>query len=186
MTKGMKQAIQYAALCVVMLCMTVGAAAADNDAAGGTKTEFTWGAAMGGSTDLTCGDMSTIDFEMSAGLRRGWISFLGAGVEADIMVGNSNRSFPFFAELRTSFTERPTVVFMDVKMGACLNYIENIQQTGLYSFAGAGFNLAHTEKVSSYITVGYTFRQRRNINTSETTIACPDLHYATVKFGVCF
>lgn len=120
-------------------------------------------------------------------MRRGWINFLGIGAEADIMVSNSCRSFPLFAELRTNFTDRPTLAFWDIKLGASLNYLEhNHQQTGIYGFTGAGFNLARSSKFASFILLGYTFRQRRKVVGHEMAHDFHDLHYATVKIGVSF
>mgnify|MGYP007103219125 CR=1 FL=1 len=176
---------------VLALALTpaFGSRAAGVDDGGYTtlRPTFTWGAAAGASIDLTTNDMSTVDFEISFGMRRGWINFLGVGVEADIMVSNSCRSFPLFAELRTNFVDRPTVAFADIKVGASLNYLEhNHQQTGVYTFAGAGFNLARSSKFSSHLIIGYTFRQRRTVVGEEMTHHFRDLHYATVKIGVSF
>lgn len=151
------------------------------------KPAFTWGAAAGASIDMTSNDMSTVDFELSFGMRRGWINFLGVGVEADIMVSNSCRSFPIFAELRTNFTNHPTLAFFDLKVGASLNYLErDFQQTGVYTFAGAGINLASSSRFSSHLIIGYTYRERRDIPGDGGSFYFPSLHYATVKIGVCF
>lgn len=176
------------ALILTVLLMPAAASAAVDDGGFTTlKPTFTWGAAAGASIDLTTNDMSTVDFEISFGMRRGWINFVGIGVEADIMVSNSCRSFPLFAELRTNFVNRPTVAFMDVKVGACLNYLEhNHQQTGVYTFGGVGFNLARSSKFSSHLIIGYTFRQRRTVYGEEVIHRFGNLHYATVKIGVCF
>ena len=102
------------------------AAPLDSDTAA-IRPAFTWGASAGASIDMSGNDMSTVDFEISFGMRRGWINFLGIGAEADIMVSNSCRSFPLFAELRTNFTDRPTLAFWDIKLGASLNYLEHNQ-----------------------------------------------------------
>lgn len=172
---------------VVLLTTILPARAVDDGGFTTLKPTFTWGAAAGASIDMTSNDMSSVDFEISLGMRRGWINFLGVGVEADIMVSNSCRCFPLFAELRTNFMDRPTIAFMDIKVGASLNYLEhNHQQTGIYTFAGAGFNLARSRSFSSHLIVGYTFRQRRTVVGEEMTHDFRNLHCATVKIGVCF
>ncbi len=150
-------------------------------------TKFTWGADAGASIDMSGNDMSSVDFDITLGLRRGWINFFGVGLEADIMVSNSCRSFPLFAEFRTNFVNRPTVAFWDLKAGVCLNYLENDhQQTGFYGFTGIGLNLARSARFSSHILIGYTFRERRTVYTETGDQRFPDLHYATVKIGVSF
>ncbi len=82
---------------------------------------------------------------------------------------------------------RPPLAFWDIKLGASLNYLEhNHQQTGIYGFTGAGFNLARSSKFASFILLGYTFRQRRKVVGHEMAHDFHDLHYATVKIGVSF
>lgn len=172
---------------VLLLGSTAALHAVDDGGYTTLKPKFAWGAAAGASIDLTNDDMSSADFEISFGMRRGWINFLGVGVEADIMVSNSCRSFPLFAELRTNFTDRPTVAFADFKVGAALNYLEhNHQQTGIYAFTGAGFNLARSRNFSTYLIVGYTYQQRKRVIGPEMTHDFKDWHYATVKIGVTF
>lgn len=173
---------------VLLVSLATGAAAEVSD--GGFMTQkpaFTWGAEAGASIDMSGNDMSTLDVAVVMGLRRGWINFLGVGVEADIMVSNSCRSFPLYAELRTNFVNRPTIAFWDIKIGASLNYLEhNHQQTAVYGFTGVGFNLARNSKFSSHMIIGYTFRQRKTLVGSEMTHHFKDLHYASVRIGVCF
>lgn len=175
------------AIALMLLPASTASATVDDGGFTASRPTFTWGADAGASIDLTTNDMSTVDFGIYFGMRRGWINFVGVGVEADIMVSNSCRSFPIFAELRTNFVNRPTVAFMDIKLGASLNYLEhNHNQTGIYGFAGAGFNLARSSKFSSHLIVGYTFRQRRTVVGEEMTHHFRNLQYATVKIGVSF
>ena len=164
----MKQLPGILAAAIVLLATSARAQAADNSDTAAIRPAFTWGASAGASIDMSGNDMSI-------------------GAEADIMVSNSCRSFPLFAELRTNFTDRPTLAFWDIKLGASLNYLEhNHQQTGIYGFTGAGFNLARSSKFASFILLGYTFRQRRKVVGHEMAHDFHDLHYATVKIGVSF
>ncbi|MDE6464565.1 MAG: hypothetical protein K2L16_08050 [Muribaculaceae bacterium] len=179
---------RFRILLAALFVAALSAAAAVND--GGytvLKPKFTWGADVGASIDMSGNDMSSLDVDITFGMRRGWLNFLGFGVGADIMVSNSCRSFPLFAELRTNFVDRPTVAFWDLRLGASLNYLEhNHQQTGFFGFTGVGFNLARSAKFSSHLMLGYTFRQRSRVEGPEMTHPFHDLHYASVKIGVSF
>lgn len=150
------------------------------------KLRFTWGADVGASIDMSGDDMSTLDVNVAFGMSRKWINFLGVGAEADIMVNNSCRSFPMFVQFRTNFRNRPSIVFWDVKGGVALNYLEhNHQQTGAYVSTGIGFYLARSDKFSSHLIIGYTFKERRPVY-GELTHEFKDLHYAGVRIGVVF
>ena len=156
----MKQLPGILAAAIVLLATSARAQAADNSDTAAIRPAFTWGASAGASIDMSGNDMSTVDFEISFGMRRGWINFLGIGA---------------------------TLAFWDIKLGASLNYLEhNHQQTGIYGFTGAGFNLARSSKFASFILLGYTFRQRRKVVGHEMAHDFHDLHYATVKIGVSF
>ena len=184
----MKPLVNLLTAAVMVLCaFGAGAAVTPEEQFYSPKTAFTWGADAGASIDMTGNDMSTVDFDIYFGMRRRWIEFLGVGVGADIMVTNSCRSFPLYAAFRTNFVNRPTIAFMDVRIGASLNYLEhNHQQTGLSGFAGVGFNLARGRRFSSHILVGYTYRERRHISSPEMEHDFGSLSCATVKIGVVF
>lgn len=149
--------------------------------------KFAWGADAGASIDLTGNDMSTIDFSASFGMSRGWINFLGLGVEADIMTSNSCRSYPLYLNFRTNFQNKPSLLFWDLKGGISLNYLEhNHQQTGPYASTGLGVNLARSAKFSSHLLISYTYRHRKTIVGDEMTHRFKSLSYASVKIGVIF
>ncbi|MCM1067846.1 MAG: hypothetical protein NC418_09775 [Muribaculaceae bacterium] len=151
------------------------------------KVKFAWGADLGASIDMSGNDMSSIDFGLAFGMKRGWINFLGVGAQANIPVSNSFRSYPLFLLFRTNFTDRPTRVFWELKGGVSLNYLEhNHQQTGIYGSTGIGFRLAGNAKFSSHMFMGYSFIQRRKVVGEEMTHDFTDLHFATVKIGVTF
>lgn len=152
------------------------------------KASFAWGADAGASIDLTGSDMSDINFSAQFGFRRGWINFLGLGLGADLTTANSCRSYDVFADFRTNFVKRPTLLFWPVRMGASLNYLErNHEQTGFYGSTGIGINLARGKNYCSYMIIGYTFRERRHIRSEEgMSHDLKNLHYATVKIGISF
>lgn len=148
---------------------------------------FTWGGEVGGSIDMSANDMSTIDFTILLGYSRSWIKFIGAGAGMDIMLNNSCRSLPIFANLKTSFSSRPRLLFMDLRAGISVNYLpQDLTQTGAYGFAGLGFNLASGKKFASHLTIGYSFIERRNVDYNEHHIEFPSLHYASVRLGIAF
>lgn len=149
--------------------------------------KFTWGADAGASIDLSGNDMSAVDFNAVFGMSRGWINFLGLGVEADIMISNSCRSYPIYVNFRTNFQNKPSLLFWDIKLGTSLNYLEhNHQQTGLYGATGLGINLARSSKFSTHLIIGYTYRERKTVVGEEMTHHFKSLNYATVKIGVLF
>lgn len=150
-------------------------------------THFAWGADAGASIDLSGNDMSTVDIDLNFGMRRGWINFLGVGAQADIMVSNSCRSYPIYLNFRTNFSNRPTLLFWDLKGGVSLNYLEhNHRQTGVYGSTGLGVNLAHSDKFSSHLVLAYTYRQRKTLEGPEMTHYFHSISYASVKIGVTF
>lgn len=151
------------------------------------KGRFTWGADAGASIDMSGNDMSGLNFSAIFGLSKQWMQFIGAGVQADIAVNNSCRSYPVFAELRTNFTNRPSLCFWDIKAGIALNYLpENVSQHGAFLSTGLGIHLAQNSKFTSHIILAYSYRERKNTIDKLTDRPYPDLHYASVKIGIRF
>lgn len=152
------------------------------------KGSFAWGAETGGSIDMSANDMSSFDIGASFGFKKSWIKFLGIGAEMDVMLSNSARSFPIYASLKTNFQKRHSLVFMDLRAGVAVNYLPNdYQQTGAYAFGGVGINLAQGKTFSSFIVIGYTFKQFENITlTDDSLLKMPPLHMASVRLGVTF
>lgn len=152
-----------------------------------TRPRFTWGTAVGASIDMTGNDMATMDVALNLGLRKGWVNFFGVGLEACFCANNSSRFFPVYLQFQTNFTNRPTIAFWDVRVGASFNSLQDdVNQTAFYGYTGVGFNLARSTKFGSYLSVGYTFRQRRNLRYTDRLEVLDDLHCATVKIGVAF
>lgn len=148
---------------------------------------FSWGAEAGANVDLSGNDMSTIALNLSAGLRWRWIRFFGLGAEADITVSNSNRYFPIYAIFRTNFTNKPSRVFWEVRGGIALQYHENTTNTtGAFLYTGACMLLASGPSFSSYMSLGYTYVQRKSILVDEETLHQPNLSNASLRIGVVF
>ncbi len=174
-------------LAVMAVAVNASAASDEDRMPTSDHGHFAWGAEVGGSIDMSANDMSTIDFTALIGYRRSWMKFLGVGVGMDIMVNNSCRSFPIFANLKTSFSNRPQLLFLDLRAGISVNYLpDDLTQTGAYAFAGIGFNLASGNKFASHLTLGYSFVDRRDVNYNEQHIGFSPLHYASVRLGIAF
>lgn len=148
---------------------------------------FTWGAEFGSTIDMSGRQMSSIDFNAMAGVRYKWLSMAGAGAGADIMVSNSCRTYPIFAVLRTDFSSLVKIVFIDLRGGVALNYLEgNARQTGGYVSPSIGFKLATGTTFRSYLSVGYTYISRHDYERHDENIRCKPLSMATVRLGVAF
>lgn len=171
---------------ILIMALPLIARAAEGDEIS-SKTRFVWGAEAGSSIDLSGNDMSSIDFNATMGLSRGWISFLGAGVGADIMVSNSCRTYPVFALFRTDFSKRVKLLFMDVRVGAALNYLpNNVSQTTPYVSVNLGINLATGKTFRSYVLAGYTYVDRKDVMRDERVTPYEPLHMATIRLGIAF
>ncbi|MDE5688275.1 MAG: hypothetical protein K2I18_06585 [Paramuribaculum sp.] len=148
---------------------------------------FTWGADVGGAIAMTGNDMSIINFDAAFGYRRGIVDFIGVGAGINMMVSNSNRSFPVYALFRSNFVTRPTLCFFEGRIGcAFTNVADNQSQTSLYVSPGVGFNLARSKHFGSYIVLSYVYNGMKSYTDSETTYDINGLHSACVRLGISF
>lgn len=173
---------------VLAVCATVHAEGQEHHSALSSAMEhFTWGADVGGSIDMSGHDMSIIDISANFGYKSDILRLLGAGASLNLMVSNSCRSFPFYAIIRTSFTRRPSLFFVEARAGASINYLQNnINQTGLYLSGGVGINLATGRTFRSHLILSYSFFDRGYITYKDQDYSVPDLHYVGVKIGISF
>ena len=171
---------------IVALCVACNASSAETS--NKTKGSFAWGAEAGGSIDMSANDMSTIYFTAYFGYKRNWIKFIGVGAEIDIMLNNSCRSFPVYLSFKSNFRNKPSLLFMDLRGGISVNYLpSDYSQSGAYAYGGLGINLASGKNFASHISIGYTFKQYRDFDTSEgKNIKMNDVHLATVRLGITF
>ena len=148
---------------------------------------FAWGANAGAGIDLSGSEMSCVELAVSVGMRWKALKFFGLGLQADIMVSNSCRSYPIYAQLRTNFHEGPSLLFWDVRGGLSINYLEeNLKQTGAYFSTGVGVVLASGARYSSHLIFGYEFRSRSPIETETALYDLKNLHGITARLGVTF
>ena len=187
----MKKTVSLIALLLLPLCAM---RAAEPDTQAASPARFVWGAEIGSSIDMSGNDMSSIDIDASFGLSRSWLRMLGVGTGAHIMVSNSCRTFPIYAVFRTDFSPRPRLLFLDLRGGMALNYLDyNRRINGAYAQIGMGLRLATGRTFSSHLIFGYKYAQRGEYEYSDGaapatvhTIRYDDMHYAFVRLGVSF
>lgn len=151
------------------------------------KLKFAWGAELNGGVEMSGHDMSTIGISAAFGLQWQWVRFFGLGAEADIMVDNSSRSFPLSLIFRTDFSRRQRLLFMDLRGGVSLNYLDRDPQSyNPYASGGLGITLAHGRSFCSHLILAYTYVGRDNCYVGERQRKCPGMSYATLRLGVLF
>ncbi len=154
---------------------------------------FAWGADLNSSIDLSQNDMSNIGIDTYFGVSLPAVEMLGVGVGANVPVSNSRYSYPIFAIVRTNFSTRPTLCFLDLRTGLSVNNrIDSHQQIGTYINAGVGIQLASTRSFRSHLILGYTFTSQGDFTKEDTAkeasaiIRGHDLHFATLRLGITF
>lgn len=175
---------------------------------------FAWGLDAGSAVDLTANDMTSINIHGYFGYKGSWLRFIGVGAGINTMISNSSRSYPVYGMLRTSFSRRHQLCFMDLRAGVSFNNILAYpSQTDFYGSLGIGVTLAHGRKFSSHIVLSYDFMPIKPYNlyreieettaipgesfegeeTTATTTrlepyqqSFPNLHYASIRIGCSF
>lgn len=149
--------------------------------------KFTWGAELGGSIDMTGNDQSTIDIDAYFGYSNSFVKLLGVGANINMMVSDSNRSFPVYAIFRTNFRKTPSLLFMDLRGGVSVNCIGDTKtQSGLYLSGGLGINLATGKTFSSHLIVSYGYFERKTVEYKSNFYPLGDLHTVSMRIGVSF
>lgn len=114
---------------------------------------FTWGAEIGSSIDLSGNDMSTFDIDVLFGYKNSWIRTAGIGVGIHRAFGNHYTFLPLYAVFRSSFRSKPSLVFLNLKLGYSFNTLGGDTKTkgGFKSSLGIGFNLAMSKRFQSHL-----------------------------------
>lgn len=149
-------------------------------------TGFTWGGDFGSSIDMTSNGMSSIDANMYFGYKNSVFRTVGIGAGIQSSLGNPNTFYPIFAIMRTNFTGRPSLCFMELKGGYSFNSIHNQNQKGMYASIGLGFNLYTSEKLRSHIILAYNFFDVEPYDAHGTLNRMENLHCMSVRIGVSF
>lgn len=150
-------------------------------------SHFAWGTEVGGAIDLTSHDLSSVNLGAYFGYRNSWLQFIGIGAEVNMMVNNSVRSFPVYAMLRTSFSKKPKLLFLNLRGGVVFNNITaSQQQAGAYLSPGVGFNLASGRTFQAYVTLNYVYNGIRPFTLKDRVTDIHSLSMADIRLGICF
>jgi hypothetical protein len=153
----------------------------------GVLGHFTWGLGVASGVDLTSHDMTMLEISGFAGYKGSWMQFAGFGASIVSVMNNSSRSYPLFGMLRTSFTPEHKQCFMEVRLGAVLNKMENAAaDTGLYGSLGLGVTLAHSRKFSSHLVLRGIFQTLKRQERYDGSLINYDLGYASIGIGCAF
>lgn len=148
---------------------------------------FAWGAEVGGAIDMTANDMSAVSANAFLGYRNSWIDILGAGAGINVAVDNNCRTFPVYALFRSSFRTRPSLAFLDLKVGCAMNSTDNeSSHSRLYLAPGVGFNLARGKNFQSYITLSYEYNGMKHYVKNGVTHNISSLSLAALRIGISF
>ena len=147
---------------------------------------FAWGVDAGGSIDMGGDDMSTVNIDAFFGYKNQMIDIAGIGTGIHIMTSNSSRVFPLYAIFRSSFRNRPSLCFLDMRAGAAFNDVGNESQTRLFLNPAVGFNLAVSRSFKSYITIGYIFNGMSSFGPTDDRTDIHGLDLVNFRFGITF
>lgn len=152
-----------------------------------SPSHFTWGVDISSGVDLTENDMTMFSLGAAFGYRGGWLQFAGMGASIISMMNNSSRCYPVYAVVRTSFSSRPQLCFMEVRGGVSFNSVlESKSQSGAYVSAGCGITLARSRSFSSYIMVRGVVMPVKGVFEDETMNFHYTLGFACVGLGIAF
>lgn len=151
------------------------------------NSHFTWGAEFGASIDLSGYNTSTFNVDAVLGYKNNYFRILGAGVGIHRSLGNGDNFIPVYALLRSSFSHRPRLFFMSLKVGYSFNTIGDSPTFGdTNAQLGAGINLAMGKKFQSHIILAYEFRHFNRRHKYILNDKANDISLATISFGVNF
>lgn len=152
------------------------------------NSHFTWGADLGASVDLTAHDMSTFDLDFVLGYKNKIIKTVGIGAGIHRTVQGGDNFIPIYAIIRTGFSSRPTLLFLNARLGYSFNTVEDSPMFGDYNSAlGCGINLSQSSKAKTYIIVGVAYRYfNKRHQEYISRLDTPSIWMAQLQFGVNF
>ena len=151
------------------------------------KGKFCWGLDAGSAIDMTGSDMSAVDLSGYFGYSGGYMRFAGAGAGIDMMVSSGSNVYPLYAIIRTDFSKRNRLVFMDLRGGVAFCNIEDFaQQCNPYGSLGVGVTLAKGKTFSSHVILSYNYTRLNDVKTEERVFKLSDLQYACIRIGISF
>lgn len=174
-------------LCIVaLMCMVFNVGAQESGRAN-KGVQFAWGASFTGQVDMSGHDMSTVGIEAYFGMKTTAIEIIGLGAGLNVPVSNSHRMLPIYAVVRTNFSSRPTLCFLDLRGGLSINdYDDDHTSAGAYMSGGVGINLASGRSFSSHIIVGFAYYDRKNYTIDDVEVHPGNLGMAVLRLGISF
>lgn len=150
-------------------------------------SHFTWGAEFGASIDLSGYNTSTFNVDAVLGYKNKYLRILGAGVGIHRSLGTGDNFVPVYALMRTSFSSRPRLFFLSLKVGYSFNTMGDSPTFGdTNSQIGWGINLAMSRKFQSHIILAYEYRHFNARHKYVLNDKANDISLATISFGVNF
>lgn len=150
-------------------------------------SHFTWGAEVGASIDMTANNMSSIDADVVLGFKNSFIKLAGVGAGIRRSIRNGNTFVPVYGVIRTSFTRRPSICFLNLQAGYSFNTFESSDNFGNFVCAlGIGFNLMQTRMAKSYIIASCGFQHYCDHHSESIGIDTNNIYTARIVIGVNF
>ncbi len=180
------KALKHALLFAILICSPM-ASSAQTDNAPRRGMQFGWGASFTGQVDMSGHDMSSVGLDAYFGMKTAAVEIIGLGAGLNVPVSNSSRLLPIYAIVRTNFSTRPTLCFMDLRGGVSVNdYEHDHTDVGAYMSGGLGINLASGRSFTSHIIVGFSYFDRRKYTIDDVEYHPGNLCMATLRLGISF
>lgn len=147
---------------------------------------FAWGAGLVSNIDMSQHNMSSLGINAAVGMRWRWIRFLGVGAEGNFMVSNSARTYPLYLNFKTDFSRYNQLLFLDIRGGVGLSYLNEKSTTDAYFSGGIGVTLARGKSFASHLVLAYTYLGQKECYNGDFLRKCPGISMATLRLGVVF
>lgn len=198
MGKLKRNFIRLAATSLLLPCALFSSAAAPTESSGDDSlfpalnrnldtSHFTWGVDVGSSIDLGGNDMSTFDADAILGYKNSFWQMLGVGAGVRKAFDNEYTFIPVFANLRTSFRNKPSLFFFDGRIGYSFNTLGDSGSQGGFIFSvGCGINLSVSKGLRSHIIVGYSYYGLKKAEDNSVPYEGKNIDYAMLRIGLNF
>lgn len=151
------------------------------------NSHFTWGAEFGSSIDVTGHNHSTFNLNLNLGYKNALFKVFGIGVGINRSIASGDNYIPIYALVRTSFTRKPSLLFMNLQLGYSFNTIEDSPTFGDMSSAlGLGINLSKSRKANSYLILSLGTRYFNQNHKSLIQLDTKFIYTANLHIGVNF
>lgn len=150
-------------------------------------SHFTWGIDLGTSIDLHGTNLSTIDLDVMVGYKSTFIRTLGVGSGVHRAFGQHNTIYPVYAVFRSSFRNKPSLLFFNTRIGYAFTTLNSgATRGGVMAAVGMGVNLAMSKKFQSHILLSYCYYHINATTRKESGLNKHYIDLARISFGVNF